>query len=190
VLLVRRFDRAKGGDGYKRFRMVSALTLLRSDDDVTSRRQWSYTLLADEIRRISAKPREDLRELFARMCFNAATSNLDDHPRNHAVIASGRDWRLSPAYDLNPSPVISRERRELAMTCGQMGRFANRQNLLSEAGRFLLEADEAASLFDDIINGVRKKWNGTMRRAGVTAADRETIARAFLYHGLFYPAPR
>ena len=27
---------------------------------------------------------------FGRMCFNAAVSNLDDHPRNHAMVAVGR----------------------------------------------------------------------------------------------------
>ena len=66
------------------------------------------------------------------MCFNAAVSNLDDHPRNHAVLAKGRQWRLSPAYDLTPAPVVARERRDLAMACGRFGRYANRTNLLSE----------------------------------------------------------
>jgi hypothetical protein len=115
ALLVRRFDRQWRGTGYARSRMVSALTLLRADDHVTDRRRWSYLALADEIRRASSKPREDLHELFARMCFNAAVSNLDDHPRNHAVLAQGRQWRLSPAYDLTPAPVVARERRDLAM---------------------------------------------------------------------------
>jgi hypothetical protein len=44
--------------------MVSALTLLRSEEDTVSRRGWSYLLLADEIRPISAAPEADLRELF------------------------------------------------------------------------------------------------------------------------------
>ena len=65
------------------------------------------------------------------MCFNAAVSNLDDHPRNHAVLAKARQWRLSPAYDLTPSPVVARERRDLAMAYGRFGRYANKTNLLS-----------------------------------------------------------
>jgi hypothetical protein len=32
------------------------------------------------------------------MTFNALTSNNDDHPRNHAMIAPGNAWQLSPAY--------------------------------------------------------------------------------------------
>ena len=104
VLLVRRFDRDREDAGYRRHRMVSALTLLRAGDGPGERDDWSYPLFADEIRRVSAAPDEDLRELFGRMCFNAAVSNLDDHPRNHAILAKGRRWRLSPAFDLTPSP--------------------------------------------------------------------------------------
>jgi serine/threonine-protein kinase HipA len=186
VLLVRRFDRELTESGYRRHRMVSALTLLQIDDSPTARMGWSYILLADEIRRASAEPASDLRELFGRMCFNAAVSNLDDHPRNHALFAKKRDWRMSPAYDLTPSPVIGIDRRDLAMTCGKFGRHANRQNLLSEHGRFLLSKEEAEALLDGIVETVRLQWRPTMRRAGVCEVDCEKIAGAFLYDGFFY----
>ncbi len=186
VLLVRRFDRDRAGDGYRRHRMVSALTLLQSDDDPAARRDWSYILLADEIRRVSAEPEEDLRELFARMCFNAAVSNLDDHPRNHAVLAKEHGWRLSPAFDLTPAPVIAAARRDLAMTCGSAGRYANRENLLSQHGRFLLAEEHATQIVDDVVETVRAQWRPTMRRAGVSEGDCDAIARAFLYEGFFY----
>jgi len=52
------------------------------------------------------------------MVFNALISNSDDHPRNHAIIAINRNWRLSPAYDLTPSTPVSKTHRELAMQCG------------------------------------------------------------------------
>ncbi|MDZ7582429.1 MAG: HipA domain-containing protein [Deltaproteobacteria bacterium] len=119
------------------------------------------------------------------MCFNAAVSNLDDHPRNHAVLAVGRNWRLSPAFDLTPAPVISNDRRDLAMYCGDAGRFANRKNLLSQYGRFLLAEEEAAGIVDEIVSTVRKAWRPTMRQAGVSAADCDAIAGAFLYEGFF-----
>lgn len=186
VLLVRRFDRDRAEDGYRRHRMVSAVTLLRTDDDPTTRSDWSYLLLADEIRRTSAAPEADLRELFGRMCFNAAISNLDDHPRNHAILAKDRDWRLSPAYDLTPSPVISQDSRLLALECGLQGRMADKTNLLSGHGRFLLSGEEAEHIFDAVIATVRGGWQPAMRRAGVTDQDCERIARAFLYEGLFY----
>ena len=188
VLLVRRFDRERTDTGYRRHRMVSALTLLQAGDSPVDRAKWSYLLLADEVRRASGKPRTDLRELFGRMCFNAAVSNLDDHPRNHAIIAKDRTWRLSPAFDLTPSPVIAQDHRDLAMTCGRFGRYANRANLLSGCGRFLLRNEEAVAIFERIVETVRAEWNPTMRRVGVSETDRGTIRNAFVYPGLFHDA--
>ena len=186
VLLVRRFDRDRTDAGYRRHRMASAMTLLRSGDSFHDRDDWSYLLLADEIRRASARPDDDLRELFGRMCFNAAVSNLDDHPRNHAILAKGRQWRLSPAFDLTPTPAVSRERRDLAMTCGRFGRYANRTNLLSGHGRFLLEQAEAKAVFERIVGTVRERGHTEMRRAGASERDCETVGSALLYEGLFY----
>ena len=186
VLLVRRFDRDWTPDGYLRHRMVSALTLLRAGDSVGDRGEWSYLLLADEVRRASASPEDDLRELFGRICFNAAVSNLDDHPRNHAVLAKERQWRLSPAFDLTPSPVVALDRRDLAMTCGRFGRYANRTNLLSAHGRFLLEMPEATAVFERVTRTVREQWRAQMRHGGVSERDCEAIRNAFVYEGLFH----
>jgi serine/threonine-protein kinase HipA len=185
VLLVRRFDREWTDDGYRRHRMVSALTLMQLDDSMASRTEWSYLSLADEIRRHSEEPEVDLRELFARMCFNAAVSNTDDHPRNHAMLATDAGWRLSPAYDLTPTPMIASQHRDLAMTCGIEGRSANRSNLLSRHGRFYLSRDEATTILDSIEATVKEQWHPTMRRAGVSEADCVAISRAFLFEGFY-----
>ena len=185
VLLVRRFDRERPADGagWLRHRMASALTLLRTDDSPTGRDRWSYLELADEVRRASARPRNDLRELFARMCFNAGVSNLDDHPRNHAMLARGRPWRLAPAYDLTPSPSYSQE-RDLSMVCGPHGRRAKQENLVAGAGRFLMSDDEAEAVFDRVTQVVEAHWREAMRQAGVGAEDQEAVRSAFLPEGL------
>ena len=183
VLLVRRFDREKAEDGYARARMISALTLLRTEDSHRSRDRWSYVLLAEELRRASAEPGKDARELFRRMCFNALISNTDDHPRNHALIAKARDWRLSPAYDLTPSTPVSVERRDLALTIGDQGRVATAPNLLSQSGRFLLKPDEAATIIDDMEKRVRTTWYDTVRAEGVSPRDCGLIESAFAYPG-------
>lgn len=184
VLLVKRFDREKVPGGYLRARMVSALTLLRAEDTYQSRDRWSYVALAEELRRVCSEPGENAVELFRRMCFNALISNVDDHPRNHAVIARNTAWMLSPAYDLTPATPISIERRDLAMICGDQGRVANARNLLSQSARFLLGRDEA----DDIIRRMEKQiqgtWYATARRAGVAERDCQRIATAFVYPGL------
>jgi serine/threonine-protein kinase HipA len=186
VLLVKRFDREAGAGGYRRTRMLSALTLLRAGDSIRDRDRWSYPLLAEELRRVSARAQQDAEELFRRMAFNALISNSDDHPRNHAFIALNEDWQLSPAYDLTPTAPPSLERRDLALTCGDLGRYANAQNLLSECGRFLLGREAATSILDEMEAQIRARWYEVARREGVSERDCERIAGAFTYPGFRY----
>lgn len=182
ILLVKRFDREKVEGGYHRHRMVSALTVLDADDTGTDRSNWSYVVLADELKRWSSRPDPDRLELFRRMVFNALVSNLDDHPRNHALLSAGRDWRLAPAYDITPSPVHS-VTRDLAMTCGSEGRVARRSNLVSRAARFGLATDEAEEIIDDMKRVVAGGWEDEVARQGGTQRDRELVASAFLGEG-------
>jgi serine/threonine-protein kinase HipA len=185
VLLVKRFDREKAAEGYTRARMMSGLTVLRSDETNDARERWSYILLVEEMRRIVAQADKDARELFRRVCFNALISNLDDHPRNHALLARNIDWALSPAYDLTPSPVVSLDRRDLALVCGDQGRFANAKNILSQHARFLLQKDEAEKIIADTKAHVGH-WYDTVRACGVSEKDAETIRGAFIYPGFSY----
>ncbi len=183
ALLVKRFDREKVNGGYTRARMISALTLLQTEDTHQSRDKWSYVLLVEELRRASAKPQDDAQELFRRMVFNALISNNDDHPRNHALLAKDADWRLSPAYDLTPAPLISLERRDLAMACGDYGRIASAQNLLSQSGRFLLDPEEANHLMKTMIDTVRSSWHKTLRSVGVSENECAMLESSFVYPG-------
>ena len=183
VLLVRRFDREHITGGYRRARMLSALTLLRAGDTYQDRERWSYVFLAEELRRNSSEPRADARELFLRMLFNALISNTDDHPRNHAVIAMDRNFRLAPAYDLTPFTPVSVEHRDLAMSVGDAGRYAQADNILSQCARFLLTREEASALVDATEAIVKARWYPVARAAGVTEGDCTRISGAFAYPG-------
>ncbi|RDH88644.1 MAG: type II toxin-antitoxin system HipA family toxin [endosymbiont of Escarpia spicata] len=183
VLLVKRFDREKTDTGYLRARMISGLTLLRTEDTHQSRDHWSYVLMVEELRRVCTDPKEDAGELFRRMCFNALISNTDDHPRNHALIAKDKNWKLSPAYDLTPSMPISRDRRDLAMICGDWGRYAHAENLLSQSERFYLKKYEAQTVIAEMESRVANIWYETARREGVSEQDCEKISSAFVYPG-------
>jgi serine/threonine-protein kinase HipA len=178
VVLVKRFDRERVDGGYLRHRMVSGLTILDADD--TLRDRWSYLLLADELRRRSP---DDVVELYRRMVFNALISNTDDHPRNHALVAPERDFRLAPAYDLTPVPLISAEKRDLAMQIGDFNRYANRTNLLSAHARFKLPLDEATAIVDQIQATVRARWYSALKENGTSEADCERVSGAFNYPG-------
>jgi len=189
VLLVQRFDRTLTAEGYLRHRMVSGLTALGAEDSHGDRAKWSYLLLADELRRRSAQPAQDLEELFRRMVFNALISNTDDHPRNHALIAPTDKWELSPAYDLTPNPLTSIEKRDLALTCGTYNRYANRINLLSQHGQFKLSLVQATAIIDRIQQTVASRWHAVLRQHGTTQLECEKLAAAFNYAGFeFDPA--
>ncbi|WP_238180079.1 type II toxin-antitoxin system HipA family toxin [Methylobacterium haplocladii] len=183
VLFVKRFDRERVDDGYLRHRMISAVTFLDASESSADRTRWSYPLLADELRRTDIDQANSRRELFRRVVFNALISNVDDHPRNHALIADAGGWRLAPAYDLVPTPMIAQDGRTLAMVVGDQGRVATRDNLLTECARFGYEWDEASSLIDEMRSIVENTWYNTCRSLGVIPADCEQIANAFVYPG-------
>ena len=185
VLMLQRFDRDYTENGYLRFGLVSGLTVLDCGDSYLDRERWSYPLMADNLRRWSDKAEADCAELFRRMVFNAAVTNNDDHPRNHALLRRQKGWRLSPAYDLVPAPVVSLERRDLALTVGDYGRTASIYNLLSQAGRFGLSAEEARGQIDRLVNSVRH-WRDGFFACGVSAKDIDYIAPAILPDCFFF----
>lgn len=97
TLVSRRFDRRMNS----RIPFLSAMSVLAAKDNEVH----SYLEIADAIRQMSASPKEDLEALWRRIVFNILISNVDDHLRNHAFLYAGLSgWRLSPAYDLNPTP--------------------------------------------------------------------------------------
>lgn len=186
VLLVSRFDRQPvdvSPRTWIRHRMVSALTVLDASESSLERRNWSYPLLADELRRWSSRPVADQRELFRRMVFNALVSNSDDHPRNHALIAPEEKFELAPAYDITPTRSFGQLERDLAMDVGTFGRAATRENILSMSPRFSMPRDEATRVIDEMIAIVRAEWEGELKRRGATQRDVDTVRPAMLNEG-------
>jgi serine/threonine-protein kinase HipA len=179
VLMLQRFDRNRADSGYFRLGFVSALTVLDAEDGYSSRDRWSYPLLADGIRRWCSRPLQDCTELFRRMVFNAAVTNNDDHPRNHALLRHSDGWCLSPAYDVVPVPVVSLERRDLALTVGTHGRAASLYNLISQSARFGLEEERAREQIQQIASVIRS-WRECFAACGVAANDIDYIAPAML----------
>src|SRR2546425_2056805 len=188
VLMVERFDREYTERGYLRIGLVSGFTMLDADEYYTDRERWSYPLLADQLRRWSENPSDDRIELFRRIVFNAAVTNNDDHPRNHAVRRTKRGWHLTPAYDLVPAPLVSLERRDLAMTVGTYGRTASIYNVLSQCERFGLTIEAARKEIDKIVAVVRA-WRDHFRVHGVSVKDTDYIASAFLPESFFFEKP-
>lgn len=97
VLILRRFDRNSAGH---RVPYIGTMTALGAQDG--ERRDCAET--SEAVRDLSASLRADLRELFDRAVINVALGNTDDHLCNHGFLASGVQWMLSPAFDVNPVP--------------------------------------------------------------------------------------
>ena len=67
-----------------------------------------------------------------------------------------------------PAPLIGQDHRDLAMVCGDQGRFANAQNMLSQHARFLLEREEAERIITEMTAQVSKTWYDTVKACGVS----------------------
>jgi serine/threonine-protein kinase HipA len=186
ALMLLRFDREWNPDAnaYARHGLVSGLTVLGADDGYSGRDRWSYLMLADEIRRWSVKPDVDRLELFLRMVFNAMVTN-DDHPRNHAMLRTPGGWRLSPAYDIVPVPLLSLERRDLALEAGRYGRVASVYNLLSGSASFGLNFEEAQQVIDKMVEVV-KAWRDVFARHKVDERSVDYISGAILPECFFH----
>ena len=89
---IKRFDRPK-------IHMISAAALLEADFERSS---CDYAQLFKLTNYITNGNKNDMQELFRRMCFNVFINNQDDHLKNFSFLYDdviGR-WQLSPAYDL------------------------------------------------------------------------------------------
>ena len=114
------------------------------------------------------------------MVFNIAVRNSDDHLRNHGFIREGSEWRISPAYDLMPTPVVPGISTffDLSIGVGKMGRKATRENALSESARFGLSRSEAEEIFTVVSEGV-SHWRTFYANNGVTGSDAEKFSGSF-----------
>lgn len=54
---------------------------------------------------LTQNSKEDMENMFRRMCFNVFAHNRDDHAKNFSFLyeEEGDVWRLSPAYDMTYS---------------------------------------------------------------------------------------
>lgn len=174
VLLVRRFDRA----GARRIPYMSALTALAARDGDTR----SYLELADALRRIGSRPREDLAQLWRRLVFNILVSNTDDHLRNHGFLHEERGWRICPAFDLNPMPSDVRPRVQ-ALAIDATGAAAGIEVARSVAASFGVSVRDAKAITHGVAK-VAAKWRTYAKAAGLAARQIDRMASAFEHDDL------
>ena len=174
VAIIRRFDRTSD---VARIAYLSGGSLLQARRDEDR----AYTEIADMLRRIGARPSEDVRELWRRMLFNFLIANVDDHLWNLGVLYAGNgQWRLAPAFDVNPFPDRARESK--TWLSQDSGPVTSLEQLIDGCAYFGLqraEAEEAAAAMIKTLAG----WRGvaTSKEVGLTEAELETFEPAFAH---------
>jgi serine/threonine-protein kinase HipA len=171
VTLIRRFDRTAKG----RLMYVSAATLLGVE--VGAPIEHTYTEIVDAIRQHGADAQVDIEELWRRTAFSILINNVDDHLHNHGFLHVAKDqWRLSPAFDINPFP--DRQRELKTWISEDAGPAASIDALMAVAAYFTLDKRDAVQILAEVERTV-STWRVRGRELGMSAAELEQFADAF-----------
>jgi serine/threonine-protein kinase HipA len=172
VALVRRFDRTDDGG---RVLYTSAATMLAAEPGDPT--EHSYTEIVDALRVNGASAQQDIEELWRRVAFSILITNVDDHLLNHGFLHAGRgQWRLAPAFDLNPFPDRVRELK--TWISPEAGPEASIDALLSAAPYFKVSRARARDILAEV-ERVVARWRREGRSLGMTDAELEPFGSAF-----------
>ena len=95
---------------------------------------------------------------------------------------------MSPAYDIVPVPLVSLERRDLALEAGRYGRVASVYNLLSDCASFGLSVEQAQQVIDTMTETL-KGWRELFVKHKVDERSIEYISGAILPECFFRKEP-
>lgn len=170
VLILPRFDRADN----TRIPFLSAMSMLGARDNEPR----SYLDMAYALAQHGAEPQRDLEELWRRIVFTVLISNTDDHLRNHGFLYTRhKGWRLSPAYDVNPTPVQVK-RRMLTTSITYDDPTASLENALSVIADFRIALPRAKEIIREVAGSVAE-WRTFAKSAGIHKREIDRMASAF-----------
>lgn len=124
-----------------------------------------------------------MHQLWRRIVFNVLISNTDDHLRNHGFLHVGPDgWRLSPAYDLNPTPTDIKP-RILSTNIDADDGTASLDLAYEVAPYFELSPDAARAIAAEVGASVAG-WRAEADAVGLGNADIDRLSSAFEHEDL------
>ncbi|MDY6340270.1 MAG: HipA domain-containing protein [Saccharofermentans sp.] len=170
IFLVRRFDRDANGD---RIHYASAMNMLCEYDD--SDHLSSYLDILSCLSEISDNFQDDVKQLFERLLFNICIGNTDDHLRNHGFVLTERGWRLSEAFDLNPST----DRAEMSLLVDYESNDKSLNLALSVCEYFGYSQEEAYAAAQRIATIVIDNVAVLAKRYGLNNSDIDLMAGSF-----------
>jgi serine/threonine-protein kinase HipA len=172
VALIRRFDRTADGE---RLMYVSAATMLGAEPEESV--EHSYTEIVDALRQYGNQPAADIEQLWRRIAFSILITNVDDHLRNHGFLHVDRgQWRLAPAFDVNPFPDRARELK--TWISEEAGPEATIDALMSVIAYFRITSKRAHAILAEVEDAV-SAWQEEGRALGMTSEELGAYANAF-----------
>ncbi len=175
ILVIDRFDRM----GSTRIPYLSAMSMLDANDGEVH----SYLELVDAIRQYGAAPNMDCAELWRRIVFTVLVSNTDDHLRNHGFLYEGSNgWRLSPVFDVNPTPSFLAP-RILSTSIGFGNPQASLDLTLEVAPYFGIKAAEARNIISQV-SSITSTWSTAASKLGFSKREIDLLESAFEHDDL------
>lgn len=172
VAVIGRFDRTAD---HGRIPYLSAASMLQASRN----EERAYTEVVDSMRARCADPVSDARQLWRRLVFNHLITNVDDHLQNLGFLhVSKGQWRLAPAFDLNPFP--DKDRESKTWLSEDTGPVDSLEMLLSGAAYFYLDEPTAIRVLAEVHTAV-SGWRAlaTSLAVGLTPAELDEFAPAF-----------
>jgi serine/threonine-protein kinase HipA len=170
TFFTKRFDRRNG----ERVHFASAMTMTGNNEDTVRDSRASYLDLVLFIMDNSRNIKEELSQLWRRIVFNIAISNTDDHLRNHGFIIENKSWRLSPAFDINPSI----DKAELALNIDDNSGELDFDLAMSVAEYFRLKQDEALLIQSEVLSAVYN-WEKLAKKLKIASTEIYLMRSAF-----------
>ncbi|MEA2041539.1 MAG: HipA domain-containing protein [Bacteroidota bacterium] len=170
TFFTKRFDRA----GEERIHFASAMTMTGNSEFNIKDESPSYLEIAEFIQFSGSETQKDLHQLWRRIVFNIAISNTDDHLRNHGFIIENNQWRLSPAYDINPSI----DKDGLALNIDMYNNDLDFELAKSVGEYFKLSNPQMDKILQEVKTAV-SHWKAIAKQIGISGQEQELMSGAF-----------
>ena len=170
TFLTKRFDRVKK----ERIHFASAMTITGYTEESIKNNKPSYLDIAEFIKFSGASNEEDLHQLWKRIVFNIAISNTDDHLRNHGFLLTEKGWRLSPAFDVNPSI----DKNGLALNIDTDSNSLDFELAYNVGEYFMLDKKNMDQILSEVKTSV-SKWRIVASSIGIPRPEQDRMSSAF-----------
>ena len=170
TFFTKRFDRKAD----KRLHFASAMTITGNNESTLKDKEASYLDIAEFIQFNLSDSKTELHQLWRRILFSILISNTDDHLRNHGFLWMDDTWKLSPAYDINPSI----DKNGLSLNIDMYDNSLSIDLLVSVAPYFQLQEKECKIIVNEV-REVVSQWESEAKNIGISRAEISLMRPAF-----------